>query len=127
MLPKQDYILAQLLGPDTPQVQALIAAASVSEMSDAVHLMLRNLAQQEGWDPDDLPRFVLPRDIPSSDHILGVAMSGDVASEEVGLSEIDLRSHVGLFGLTDSGKTTVAKIILLSFTGKIGAKVNQNR
>jgi DNA helicase HerA-like ATPase len=80
--------------------------------------MLRSLARQQGYDPDHLPAFAIPRDLSPSDFVFGTAMSGDVVGEEVGLAEVDLPSHVGVFGTTSSGKTTLVKLMLLDFTGK---------
>jgi hypothetical protein len=61
MLNKEDYILVELLGRDTPQVQALVAAAANPDLASHVHEMLRSLVRQRGWDPDNPPAFVLPR------------------------------------------------------------------
>ena len=52
-----------------------------------------------------------------SDFVIGTAMSGEVAGEEVGLSEIDLPCHVGVFGMTAVGKTTLVKILTTAFIG----------
>jgi hypothetical protein len=118
MLSKEDYILAELLGRNLPEVRALVAAAANPDMAPAVHEMLRSLARQRGWNPDDPPRFALPQGMSESDFIVGTAMSGDVAGEDVGLSEVDLPSHIGVFGQTAVGKTTLVKLILLAFTGE---------
>jgi hypothetical protein len=118
MSPGGDEFLLDLLGRDRPEVKALIAAANVPNMGPAVHEMLRSLLRQQGWNPDDPPRFALPHDISESDFIIGTAMSGDVAGQEVGPSEADLPSHIGLFGMTASGKTTLVKLLLVAFTGK---------
>jgi hypothetical protein len=115
---EQDDLLLDLLGRDRPEVKALIAAATVPNMGPAVREMLRGLVRQEGWNPDDPPRFALPRDLSPSDYPLGVAMSGDVAGQEVGPSEADLPSHLGVFGITASGKTTLVKLLIHAFTGK---------
>jgi hypothetical protein len=118
MLSKEDFILVELLGKDTPQVQALVAAAASPDLAPHVHEMLRSLARRRGYDPDHLPAFAIPRDLSPSDYPVGVAMSGDVVGGEVGLAEGDLPSHVGVFGTTSSGKTTLVKLLLLGFTGK---------
>ena len=120
-----DEFLLDVLGRDRPEVKALIAAANVPNMGPAVREMLLSLVRQEGWNPDDPPRFVLPRDISASDFVVGTAMSGDVAGQEVGPSEADLPSHVGIFGITASGKTTLVKLLLHAFTGK-GAVTQQS-
>jgi len=120
-----DEIFVELLGRDRPEVKALVAAANVPNMGPAAHEMLRSLVRQEGWNPDDPPRFALPRDISASDFIIGTAMSGDVAGQEVGPSEADLPSHLGVFGITASGKTTLVKLLLHAFTGK-GAVTQQS-
>jgi hypothetical protein len=115
---KGDHALIELLGQDTPEVRALVAAAGAPGMGEAVHEMLRSLVRQAGWNPDDPPVFALPRDLPPSDYPVGVAMSGDVAGEEVGPSEEDLHGHIGILGQTGTGKTTVVKLLLLAFAGK---------
>jgi hypothetical protein len=118
MLNKEDYILTEVLGKDDPQVRALVAAASNPGMEGAVHEMLRSLARQRGWNPDDPPRFALPQGISPSDFVIGTAMSGDVVGEEVGLAEGDLSSHCGVFGTTSSGKTTLVKVLIHAFKEK---------
>lgn len=118
MLGKEDFILAELLGRDLPEVQALVAAASNPGMQDSVHEMLRSLARQRGFNPDDLPKFALPKGISESDYVVGTAMSGDVVGEKVGISEADLPSHIGVFGMTATGKSTLVKLLLCAFMGK---------
>jgi len=113
-----DGIFVELLGRDRPEVKALVAAANVPNMGPAVHEMLRSLVRQRGWNPDDPPRFALPQDISPSDFVVGTAMSGDVAGEVVGPAEADLGAHVGVFGMTNVGKTTLVKLLLLEFAGK---------
>jgi len=122
---EEDEFLLDLLGRDRPEVKALIAAANVPNMGPAVREMLRSLVRQEGWNPDDPPRFALPRDISPSDFVVGTAMSGDVAGQEVGPSEADLPSHLGVFGITASGKTTLVKLLIRAFTGE-GAVTQQS-
>jgi hypothetical protein len=118
MLSKEDFIMVELLGRNTSEVQALVAAAANPDMQGAVHEMLRSLARQRGFNPDDPPRFALPQGMSASDFVVGTAMSGDVYGEEVGLSEIDLPCHTGVFGMPAVGKTTLVKMLLLGFTGK---------
>jgi len=112
---KEDYILVELLGKDTPQVKALVAAANAGM---DVHEMLQSLVLQKGWNINDPPKFTLPQDMSKSDYIIGTAMSGDVAGEEVGISDIDLPSHIGVFGQTNVGKSTAVKLLLLAFLAK---------
>jgi len=118
MLSKESYILVELLGRNSPEIRALVAAATNPDLASHVHEMLRSLAMQQGYDPDHLPAFAIPRDLSPSDYPMGVAMSGDVVGGEVGLAEGDLPSHIGVFGTTASGKTTLVKLLLLGFTGK---------
>lgn len=118
MLGKEDYILVELLGKDTPQIKALVAAASNPGMEGAVHEMLRSLARQMGFNPDDPPKFALPQGISESDYVVGTAMSGDVVGEDVGISEVDLHSHIGVFGMTATGKSTLVKLLLNSFMNR---------
>jgi hypothetical protein len=120
VLSRENYILVELLGRDSPQVKALTAAAGMPGMEGAAREMLRGLVRQGGWNPDDLPRFALPRNLSPSDYLIGTAMSGDVAGAEVGLAETDLHGHFGIFGQSGSGKTTAMKMLLLDFAGKAG-------
>lgn len=115
MLKKEAYILVEVLGKDDLQVRALVAAAANPGMEGAVHEMLRSLVRQRGWDPDNPPAFALPRGLSPSDYPVGVAMSGDVAGEEVGPAEADLMGHIGVFGQTGTGKTTLVKLLISSF------------
>ena len=119
MLDKESYVWSEVLGRDDPRVQSLIWAARDPKMRDAAGLMLRNLVLQEGWDPDDPPKFHLPRGISPSHYAVGTAVSGDVRGEEIGPSETDLDSHVGVFGMTSVGKTTLVKLLLVLFTKRV--------
>ena len=120
MAGNEDDFLIELLGRDDPVVQALVAASKVPGMGEQTHEMLRAMVRERGWDPDDPPAFALPRDLSPSDYPVGTAMSGDVAGEEVGPSEEDLPGHIGVFGQTSTGKTTIVKLLLLQFTGRTG-------
>jgi hypothetical protein len=48
VLSKEDYILTELLGRESPQVKALVAASANPGMEGSVHEMLRGLARQRG-------------------------------------------------------------------------------
>jgi len=123
VLSKEDYILTELLGRESPQVKALVAASANPGMEGSVHEMLRGLARQRGWNPDDLPRFALPQEISESDYAIGTAMSGNVVGEEIGPSEIDLPSHIGVFGMTNTGKSTLVKLLLCAFMEKTSQNI----
>ena len=127
MLSKEDYILVELLGKESPQVKALVAASAQPGMEGPVHEMLRGLARQRGWNPDDPPHFALPQGISESDYVIGTAMSGDVAGEEVGPSEADLSSHIGVFGMTATGKSTAVKLLLCAFMARTSSAVGRKR
>ena len=123
MLSKEAYILTELLGRESPQVKALVAASAHPGMEPAAHEMLRGLARQRGWDPDDLPRFALPEGISESDYVIGETMSGSVVGEEIGPSEADLPSHIGVFGMTNTGKSTLVKLLLCAFMEKTSQNI----
>jgi len=127
MLDREDEHLIELLGRDTPEVRALIAAAGNGGLGGAVHEMLRSLVRQRGWDPDNPPAIALPWDLSPSDYPLGLAMSGDVFGEPVGPSDSDLMGHLGVFGQTGTGKTTVVRLLLLSFMGILWAGLRNDR
>lgn len=118
MLDREMYVWAELLGREDPKVQSLIWAARDPKMKESVRSMLLNMVLEKGWDPDDPPKFHLPRDISPTDYVVGTAVSGDVLGEDVGPSEADLDSHIGIFGQTATGKTTLVKLLLLAFTEK---------
>jgi len=120
MLDKETDILVELLGRDDPKVQALLWAARDPKMQGAVRNMLRNMARQQGWDPDDPPAFALPRRISTSDYPLGRAKCGELVGEEVGLSQkdIDAGGGIGIFGISGVGKSTLTKVFILNFLGK---------
>lgn len=110
------YIWSELLGRDNPEVQSLLWAARDPKMRDAVESMFRSLVRREGWDPDDPPKIFLPHGISPSDYVVGTAISGDVLGDDIGPSDADLDSHIGLFGMTSVGKTTLVKLLLVAFT-----------
>lgn len=126
MLSKEDYILVELLGRESPQVKALVAASANPGMESTTHEMLRGLARQRGWDLDDLPRFALPEGISESDYVVGTAMSGNVVGEEIGPSEVDLPSHIGVFGMTNTGKSTLVKLLLCAFMEKTSQNIHNH-
>ena len=120
MLDRESYILVELLGRDDPRIQSLIWAARDPKMQGAVRNMLRNMARQQGWDPDDPPAFGLPRDLSANDYVLGRAKCGELVGEDVGLSQedIDAGGGIGIFGISGVGKSTLTKIFILEFLGK---------
>jgi len=70
MLSKEDYVLIQFLGKDTPEVKALIAAVAANhDLVSMVHEMLRSMARQRGWDLDDSPHFALPQKLRRSSRL----------------------------------------------------------
>ena len=116
MLDKEIQKLIRLLGPDDKRVKALAWwALTKPEKQDEVKQMLRQLAIERGWDPNDLPSFFLPYGIAPSDYPVGVAVSRPVTGEPVGLTEEELMSHVGVFGPTGRGKTSLIKLLIVAF------------
>ena len=120
MLDRESYVLVQLLGPEDPQVQALVWAMRDPKMRDSALTMLRGLARERGIDPDDPPVFGMPNGLSQSDYPLGQAKCGDMVGEEVGLSREDIQAvgGIGIFGTSGLGKTTLVKIFILKFLGK---------
>ncbi len=120
MLDRESYALVQLLGPEDPQVKALVYAARDPKMRDSVFSMLQALARQRGIDPDNPPAFGFPQGLSSSDYPLGHAKCGEMLGEEVGVSreDADAGGGIGIFDISGKGKTTLVKIFLLSFSGK---------
>jgi hypothetical protein len=115
VLNQDDEIFVRLLGKNNPQVKALVAASALNpDMAPGIHEMFRGLVRQGGWNPDDPPSFYLPYDLTPGVYIIGTAKSGEVRGAEVGLAEADL-VHVGVFGLPGNGKSTLIKLLLLSF------------
>jgi len=115
------YILSRLIGPDDPQVKALLWSERDPKMRELVPGMFRNLAMQHGIDPDNPPAFGHPRGISRSDWPLGRSKCGDIPGEEVGPSRDDVNAGggIGVFGISGVGKTTLIKMFMLSFTGKM--------
>ena len=107
--------LAELLGRDNPAVRSLDWAKHDPTMRSAAEQMRENMVRQAGWDPNDLPKFKLPRDISASDYSIGTAVSGSVMGQEIGLSEEDLSSHIGVFGMTSTGKTVLVQLLIVAF------------
>ncbi len=91
-------------------------------MEPAVHEMLRSLVRQRGFNPDDPPKFSLPQDITQSDYIIGTAMSGDVVGNDIGISDSDLHSHIGVFAQTAAGKTRLVWLLIAAFMNTAPSK-----
>ena len=119
MLDRESWILAQLLGREDPQVRSLVWAARDPKMQDRVRAMFRALTRERGIDPDNPPAFGLPHGLSPTDYPLGRAKCGKLLGEQVGLSQDDLAGNLGVFGTTGVGKTTLVKISLLAFSGKV--------
>jgi hypothetical protein len=52
-----NYVMVELLGNDLLKVRTLVAAAGYTGMESAVYEMLRSMARQKSFNPDDLPKF----------------------------------------------------------------------
>ena len=109
------YMMAEILGEDDEQVRSLLWMANDAAMIATVKTLMQNLVRQKGWDPQNLPKFKLPRSMSKSDYIIGKAVSGNVTGDDVGPSHDELDSHIGIFGQTGYGKTTLVKLLLLAF------------
>ena len=120
MLDRKFYILVQLLGPDDPEVKALLWAMRDPKMREHAQVMLESLARQRGIDPENPPAFGLPRGLSPSDYPLGCAKCGEMVDEEVGLSQEDIQAGggIGIFGISGNGKSTLVRILILNFLGK---------
>ena len=116
---KDSYILVEILGRDDPKVKALLRASLDPNFKDIVPALIRRLCIERGIDPDNPPAFGMPHDLSPSDYPLGRAQCGKMLGEAVGLSQVDFKKPIGVFGTAGAGKSTVLKLILLSFTGKI--------
>ncbi len=118
MIDKSLFLMSEVLGRDDPQVKALLWAARDPAIAPNVKIMMENLLREKGWDPQNLPKFFLPRNISPSDYIIGTAVSGNVHDGDIGFSKDDLDSHIGIYGQTGGGKTTLVMLLLLAFTNQ---------
>jgi len=118
MMDKNLFFMSEILGRDDPQVRALLWAARDPAMAANVTVMMENLLREKGWDPQNLPKFFLPRSISPSDYIIGIAVSGNVHGSDIGFSEEDLDSHIGIYGQTGGGKSTLVMLLLIGFTNR---------
>jgi len=118
MLDNELYAMFELL-KDDPEARSLLWAVSQDpQIKETVRILLRNRIMEMGWDPNDLPKFGLARDISPSDYLVAKVISDKVLGEDIGPSEEDLDSHIGIFGLTGIGKSTLSKLLLIAFTKK---------
>jgi len=117
MLDQESYILKQLLDEEDPQVRAILWAARSPGMRDSVPGLLRGLCRQRGIDPDNPPPVGLPVGISPSMYPVGRAKCGGMLGEPVGLSSEDLLGHIGVFGASGLGKTSLVKLLLVRFAG----------
>lgn len=115
MLDRESYILAELLGEDSPEVRALRWMARDPQKADTVRRLLRSLCLQKRIDPDDPPAFALPVGLPPSHCPVGRAKCGGILGEAVGPAGVDFMGHIGIFGSTGQGKTTLIKVLLEGF------------
>jgi len=113
---RDNFIFFELLDRNDPPVRSLLLVARDSKKQEFVNRMIKELVRQAGWDPDFPPKIFLPRDISPSDYVVGTAISGDVLGDDIGPAEVDLKSHIGVFGMTSVGKTTLVKLLLVAFT-----------
>jgi len=117
VLDQQTFILVRVLGEDDPQVRSLLWAANRPHMRDAVPGMVRALCRERGIDPDNPPAFGLPAGLPPPAYPLGRAKCGNVLGGPVGPGDGDLRGHIGFFGATGMGKSTLVRLFILAFAG----------
>ena len=116
---RDTYILVELLGRNDPQVQALLRASADPNFKDVVPTLLRTMCMKRGIDPDNPPAFGMPDGLSPSDYPLGRAKCGKTLGEEVGLAQVDFQQPIGVVGAAGAGKSTLVKLLILSFTGKI--------
>ena len=111
--------LAVILGLNRKDVQNLLRTRYICpDLQDTVTTFLRAKAIKEGINPEDLPAFSLPQNLAPSDFPLGRAKSGERLGQEIGFSQQDLKGHIGIFGISGVGKTTLIKMFILEFSGK---------
>ena len=115
MLNRETYILTKVLGEDDPQVRSILWASRSPAMQKAVPQLLRGLCIERGIDPDNPPPIGLPVRLSPSMYPVGRAKCGDLLGEPVGPSSEDLRGHVGVFGTTGAGKSSLVKLLLCRF------------
>lgn len=118
----QTHILAELLGPQDPTVQSLLWAANDPDMQQTAKELLEGLARSRGLDPQNPPAFGLPVGISVGDYLIGRPKCGATFGDEMGPTNDDLKGHIGVFGVTRMGKTSLLKPLLLSFTKGPGAR-----
>jgi len=118
MIPDDIELMADWLGREDSVIQRLLRTLSRDhQMESAIREILRRRCRAIGLDPANPPAFAPIREFPDGDVLLGqVCQPGSQAQCAVPLEVC--REHIGLFGHTGMGKTSLAKQIVTSLTRK---------
>jgi len=104
--------MADFLGRDNPEVCRLLRTAQDPNWQGFVLRSFRRMCRSRyGVDPDNLPAFPPVRDLPSGKLVIGRVLNGDSEGATVAIPADQLCRHVGIFGQSGSGKTSLAKAI----------------
>jgi len=114
MYPDKSFMLAELLGENSPEVKAIEWAKHDPKMRGCVDALLAGLARQRGINPDKgrLPAFGFADDLQTGDYRLGRLKVGDMLCQVVGLADKGQPpGHTLIVGRSKIGKTRLAQYI----------------
>lgn len=98
--------LAGIVGLDDPRVQRIMENAERFPKSmDAGERILRKLAREKGISLADPPVYTAPEELPQEGRLLGNVQQGDRSVAEYRYPITELSGHLGIFGLTGTGKS----------------------
>lgn len=112
MQEKEFQILAEILGPDDPQVKSLLWAARDPKMKEAAAGLLQNLARERGVNINRVPGFGFADDLKTGDLTIGRIKVGENLLQPVGLADSGKSpGHTAIVGRSEEGKSFLAKHI----------------
>jgi len=108
-LPDNIEMMAYYLGRDDPAIRRLLKVyVRDPRMRATVTSLLKRRCMRAGFDPDDPPDFLPPRQLPPGELHLGRLPDGSEADDEFALPKNILAQHMGTFGHNGTGKTFLA-------------------
>jgi len=104
--------LADMVGPDDPQVMMLVENAKLfPDSRDTSYRLLQAMLKQKGLSLGKEPAFGIPSKLPAEGRKIGDAMAGDTVHGACRFGMGQLPGNVGLFGGSGTGKSSLAGLM----------------